>query len=244
MVLVAFLLLYGCHRSTPLPGKAQANSSVFYNPPAAPPETMTVEQARKAVLKHPHYGLPHFDLGLAYYKKRDYVKAVTEFNEALRISPERKDPRFWLGFSYRAMGNTIRAREVFEKLVHMEMPPKNRAEAYVSLGNCYWETNRAADAQHSYEQALVYDPTQDLAYYALGSIAEQLDDAVKAQAYFSAALRYANNKRTRARAFAGLGELAEARNDLTTAESNYREALRNDSSIQTAKDGLQRLQDD
>ena len=86
--------------------------------------------ARKPGLK----GLSH-ELGTAYYKKGDYIKAIESFKQALVEEPEDKEAVQLLGLSYYLSGRPGEAIPLLEKV--QGWYPRANVDATYILGLCY-----------------------------------------------------------------------------------------------------------
>jgi tetratricopeptide (TPR) repeat protein len=99
------------------------------------------------------------ELGLAYYKKADYVLAVTPLKTALEDDANDKEAIQLLGLTYFHIGRPSDAIPLLEK-VHSWYPSANVDAAYV-LGYCYILTKDYAQARRSF--AAMYNVPEDSA---------------------------------------------------------------------------------
>ncbi len=56
----------------------------------------------------------HFNSGLNFYFKNDYLGAIEEFQEAVRINPENAKAYYFIGYSYYKRGHFSKATEAFK----------------------------------------------------------------------------------------------------------------------------------
>ncbi len=98
-------------------------------------------EAYERIVDDAFYGTPYFPLsnmGLAYYHKKDYLKAEKSFLEALKLSPEFVNALGGLGTTYVAMGRYAEAAVKLEKAVKKDpKSPHLRLElgrAYAGMG--------------------------------------------------------------------------------------------------------------
>ena len=107
IVLLLFAVSIACFaQSAPIPqASAQASPS---NPDFAAAQALlqqgkydeAIAQLQAAATKNPGLkGLSH-ELGTAYYKKGDYIKAIESFKQALAEDPDNKEAVQLLGLSY------------------------------------------------------------------------------------------------------------------------------------------------
>lgn len=97
------------------------------------------------------------NLGVAYYLKKDYAKAIETFERALSFTPEAERARTFnnLGRAYAKTGSYARAFESFRR-------GADAPTAYNNLGLLYLEEGRARQAASCFEKAIQESPS----YYA------------------------------------------------------------------------------
>jgi Tfp pilus assembly protein PilF len=116
------------------------------------------------------YATPHFPLyniGWAYYNKKDYKQAETYLRQALEIEPDYARALWGLALTYSAKGNTDAAIEQREKAVQKE--PKF-AQAHLDLGRIYEKKGRKDQAMTSYERAASLSPNNTIGQSAKESM--------------------------------------------------------------------------
>src|SRR6267378_3344493 len=100
------------------------------------------------VLKEPELkGLAH-ELGITYYRKSDYLKAVASFKKALEEDPGDNEAVQLMGLSYYLAGRPSEAIGPLEK-VQTWYPSANVDAAYI-LGICYVQTKDYANARKAF----------------------------------------------------------------------------------------------
>lgn len=106
-------------------------------------------------------GLAH-ELGAAYYKKSDYLKAIESFRKALEENPADSEAEQLLGLSYYLAGRPAEAIPELEK-VQTWYPSANVDAAYI-LGICYIQTKDYPNARKAF--AKMFDvPAESAASY-------------------------------------------------------------------------------
>jgi len=103
-------------------------------------------------------GLAH-ELGTAYYKKGDYVKAIDSFKKALEENPQDNEAVQLLGLSYYLSGRPAEATPLLEKV--QAWYPRANVDASYILGLCYVQTKSYPQARHAF--ARMFDVTPDSA---------------------------------------------------------------------------------
>jgi len=99
-------------------------------------------------LKDPELkGLAH-ELGVTYYKKSDYLKAVASFKKALEEDPGDNEAVQLMGLSYYLAGRPAEAIAPLEK-VQTWYPSANVDAAYI-LGVCYMQTKDYPSARKAF----------------------------------------------------------------------------------------------
>jgi tetratricopeptide (TPR) repeat protein len=103
-------------------------------------------------------GIPH-ELGVTYYKKNDYLKAVASFKKALEEDPSDNEATQLMGLSYYLAGRPAEAIGPLEK-VQTWYPSANVDASYI-LGICYIQTKDYANARKAF--AKMFGVPADLA---------------------------------------------------------------------------------
>jgi tetratricopeptide (TPR) repeat protein len=101
------------------------------------------------------------------------------------------------------------------------LPPQQRAEQYVQLGNNYLSQNLLPEAESEFQSALEADPTSAAAHIGLASVRERSGDNVSARSEALAALK----AKPSAAGFIELARLDLADNMLSAAASDVSHAL-------------------
>lgn len=113
------------------------------------------------------YGTPHYplyNLGMAYYQKKDFVKAEGYFREALELRPEYVQARYWLARTYLERGLAPEAIGELKKALNRA--PQSGPLHY-ELGRAYLMAGKADLALKHYETAVAVSPPEsDLAEQA------------------------------------------------------------------------------
>lgn len=106
-------------------------------------------------------GLP-YEFGIAYYKKSDYLNAISSFKKALAENAGDSEAEQLLGLSYYLAGRPAEAIPELEK-VRTWFPSANVDASYI-LGICYIQTKDYPNARKAF--AKMFDvPTESAASY-------------------------------------------------------------------------------
>ena len=96
-------------------------------------------------------------LGLTYYTRKDYEKAIGYFNRVLTLDPSKSDVRNNLGLVYLDMREYDQAKREFEKC--LEDPVYGRSFlALYNLGVLAEGQGRASDAETIYQNVIMINP--------------------------------------------------------------------------------------
>ena len=117
----------------------------------------------------PDFADAHYHLGLVYYQKAEFRKAIEAFTRTLERLPRDVDALIKLGLASHKAGNadavgTLEKRTFYEQAIEvyqtaLEIRPYN-IEALNNLGLAYQELGRFSDAIEVYEKGLTLNPDQ------------------------------------------------------------------------------------
>ena len=117
---------------------------------------LQLEQAEAALRLAPDLPQAHLAIGLAhYYGRRDFRRALSELEVALRGLPNDADLVTTIGAVHRRLGNWEQAIAAYQRAVRLD--PRS-ARAFNSLGQTYQTTRWHAEAIRAYDQALELAP--------------------------------------------------------------------------------------
>src|SRR6266513_1461422 len=121
-------------------------------------------------------GLAH-ELGVTYYKKSDYLKAVASFRKALEEDPGDNEAVQLMGLSYYLAGRPAEAIAPLEK-VQTWYPSANVDASYI-LGICYLQTKDYPNARKAFAKMFAVPADSAGRYrYAAGEWVRQDFDVV------------------------------------------------------------------
>ncbi len=120
---------------------------------------------RSVELQEPTLKGTSHELGIAYYKKGEYVSAIAAFQRALVQDPADRESIQLLGLSYFHTGSPAQAIPLLEQ-VHSWYPNANVDAVYV-LGNCYILTKDYPAARRSFAEMFNVFPDSAASYLFL-----------------------------------------------------------------------------
>jgi len=109
----------------------------------------------------PHY--PLFNLGQAYYYKKDYKAAEKYFHEALEMEPKYVIAIHWLGRTQLELGKTFDAVKSLNKAISIN---PSAPEIHFDLGRAYQILGEKEKAVKSFKRVIEIDPEHMLAVQA------------------------------------------------------------------------------
>jgi len=104
---------------TLMPYAVEAKMGIVYPLAALGNMTEVIAQYEKILEITPNYSIPLFRLGLIYYEKGDYDRALKYFDKVVNMWPFDYDALVMLGWTYFRLNNVREARVLFQKaLLH------------------------------------------------------------------------------------------------------------------------------
>jgi tetratricopeptide (TPR) repeat protein len=120
-----------------------------------------------------------YSKGEANYKAGKYEAAVTDLQQAVKLSPDWDDPHYVLALSLSELGKLQEAIEEFKQVVTLAIKDEPKILAYYNMGNAYVDLGQYDKAIESYQQAIklksnLSKPHNNLglAYAAAGRLAD------------------------------------------------------------------------
>lgn len=137
----------------------------------------TIKRFEELIQKKGNNATSYFNLGLLYFEKGEYDRAISAYKMALDINPRHAKTLNNLGTVYLKMGALEEARKSYEQSIQND--PKN-AETYINLGQILMYQQHAGEAGSYFEKAVKVDPGNAEAYFNLGFYYESRQDWNKA----------------------------------------------------------------
>ena len=110
-------------------------------------------------------GVAHHNLGLVYFERRDYSKAIAQFREAIRMDPKLAGAQILLGMSLLSTANVKEATLALERGVKLD--PSNTT-ARMQLAQAYLATDHLPAAVSQYRALRKLTPRDPEIAYRLG----------------------------------------------------------------------------
>jgi len=129
------------------------------------------EEFKRMLDARPDHWASHYNMGNFYSARRDYARAVTFYETAIRLQPRVLMPYVNVSFAYNALGMNDKAEQSLRKAC--ELFPKS-LEAHLNLGLLLGEMRRLQEAEKYLKKAVELDPGSAVAAYNLGMVNAQL----------------------------------------------------------------------
>ena len=161
----------------------------------------------------------HYDSGLADLDKKEYDKAMSDFDEAIRLDPNYALPYVGRGDIHSNYLDRTKAIADYTEAIRLD---PNYAPAYVRRGDLFFGTD-SDRAMTDYEMAIRLDPNYSPAYVSRGDQYLWLGKFDEAITDYTEAIRL---KPDDGDAYQGRGSAYRYKKDYDNAIADYTEAIR------------------
>ncbi len=121
---------------------------------ASGPAKAAIEAYEKALALQPGFALAHRDLGMLYFRQKDYAASATHLERALALGLDDAKLHNFLGICYSRANRLTDAIASYHEALRLD--PK-LAEAHLNLGFALERTGKTVDAQIEYKTACDLD---------------------------------------------------------------------------------------
>ena len=167
-----------------------------------------------------------------YFSKKDDDKAVSDFNEAIRLKPNYAKAYYWRGRAYFSKKDYDIAISDLSEAIRLE--PKY-VEAYYWRGRVYFSKKDDDKAVSDFNEAIQLEPKDATAHYWRGLVYFSKKDGDKAVSDFNEAIRLEPKY---VEAYYWRGRVYGVKGDRHRAIADYESALRIDPSHSNAQKAL------
>ncbi len=101
--------------------------------------------------KYPREKRVHYNLGIHYWNKKEFLSAIDSYSKALALDPNYGSALNGLGYAYADMGNFEKAIESFEKYASVSPGDANPLD---SLAEIYFQIGQLDNSIEKYEEAI------------------------------------------------------------------------------------------
>ncbi len=170
VALLPFVSVLVQPQSAPIPQPAKAAQSSQSQPDFAQAQRLqqqgkydeAILQLQSVAEKNPGLKGLSSELGAAYYKKGEYIKAIDSFKRALTEDPENKEAIQLLGLSNYLSGRPAEAIPLLERV--QAWYPRANVDATYILGLCYIQTKDYPQARKAFARMFEVPPDSAASY--------------------------------------------------------------------------------
>jgi beta-barrel assembly-enhancing protease len=173
----------------------------------------TEARFRKELEKDPGSVLAHFGMGIVWQGRSEQERAVQQFQEALKGSPDSVPVLRKLAESYQLMGRDREAVQILEKALRSDRQDRS---SYQLLAKSYQNLEEHAQAIRLYERLLLMKPVKDEVYYDLGVSYGRENRLALAHYHFGVYFKHIGERRKAAFHFQKAQELSKGEPGLTS----------------------------
>ena len=192
-----------CHaRATtqhPTPRDVRTLLKLYDTPLHTSQHDIAIDLLKKEIQTNPRLPRPHYLLGAVYFDKGDMDKAITNFQNCLKVEPNYEPARTKLIQAYQKTGQPNQAARLVEQRVKSQQGHRSfreSAESYNRLGTLHYQQGDMDKAIQAFENALKRSPHHKTAKQNLNQLYRQKAfNALKRRAfdegttYFQKAIR-------------------------------------------------------
>ena len=131
------------------------------------PKPQTIENLTKAIELNPKDANAYYKRGTAYYKLKEYDKAIADYNRAIELDPKNAETSYIPGIAYCIKNDPDRAIQKFTK--EIELNPKN-IWAYFNRAIAYYLKNDVDRTIEDFTRVIELDPAFIEAYRKRGDL--------------------------------------------------------------------------
>ena len=123
----------------------------------------------------------HFNLGVIFFNKKNWLKSTEYFNNAIKIKPYYPDAYYYLGKIFYNVSQFEKAIIFFKRCIQQK---KNHDDSFHNIGNSLRDLGRFKDAIFYYETALEINPNRIDSNHCLGLTFYGLNQFTKGKKIF------------------------------------------------------------
>ena len=133
---------------------------------------------------YPPYADAYDQLGLAWFRKKDFDKSIYYYEKTLEFNPGKSITYSNMGSIYFQAGKYDKALEVY--LMATKLNPLF-SDAWMNLGSTYGSIGKLKESESAFMECLRIKPDNALAHYYLGVTYNAMGDTLKARDYMNKA---------------------------------------------------------
>jgi tetratricopeptide (TPR) repeat protein len=145
-----------------------------------------ISELKRSVEIMPNFSSSYTQMGVAYYRLKDYGKAIENYSKADQLKPSDAITLNNIGSVYFEWGKYAEAAEKFKQALLVD---PRFVDAHMNMGSVYGTLKDFNNAIASFQNAIKYAPDNARAYYFIGITYQNMGDKVNADKYFEIAGR-------------------------------------------------------
>jgi tetratricopeptide (TPR) repeat protein len=122
--------------------------------------------------------------GAAYSNKGEFDRAIQDYDQAIKLNPNRAAAFYNRGIDYRNKGQTDRAIQDYDQAIKLD---PSFAQFFNNRGSAYHHKGEPDRAIQNYDQAIKLNPTYAAAFFNRSLAKEKMGDKAGAEADLAAA---------------------------------------------------------
>ena len=154
----------------------------------------------------------YFFKGIECLKKKDFYQAEIQFNESLKLIPNKEQTLVNLSVALLKQNKFFEAEKAVKKLLKINV---NNIQGWLNLGNIYLENQRIEEAIDSYKKAIKIKPDYGEAWFNIANAYSRLSQFEESNVSYDEAIRY----------IPGNSEIWFNKGNLLLKKRKYEEAL-------------------
>ncbi|MBI4945702.1 MAG: tetratricopeptide repeat protein [Bacteroidetes bacterium] len=143
-----------------------------------------IRELEKAVKILPAFSGAHTEMGVAYYKMKNYGKAIENYNKAAELKPSDAITLNNIGSVYFEWGKYPEAKEKFQQALQID---PRFVDAHMNLGSVCGTMKDYNNAIASFNNVIYYAPDNANAYFFIAITYQNMGDKANADKYFQIA---------------------------------------------------------
>jgi len=141
-------------------------------------------ELEKAVAILPTFSSAYTQMGVAFYRLKNFEKAIENYNKASSLKPQDAITLNNIGTVYFEWGKYNEAAEKFSNAIQID---SRFVDAYMNLGSVYGTLNNYDKAIESFNSAIKNAPDNARAYYYIAMTYQNKGDKINADKYYKIA---------------------------------------------------------
>ncbi len=140
-----------------------------------------ISELERSVAIMPSFASAYTQMGVAYYRLKNYEKAIENYNKASAMKPSDAITLNNIGSVYFEWGKYAEAAKEFQEAIRID---PRFVDAHMNMGSVYGTLKDYTNAIVSFQNAIKYAPDNAMAYYFIAITYKNMGDNANADKYF------------------------------------------------------------